>query len=349
MTGGFAVGPGRLGDFAARNIYAIVIVVELVIGYALEPDHFLTPANIQVILFACVVNGFLAMAQAVVLIGREIDLTVGANLVVAPMLAIQLTNVAFRLVTGKGILIGITGLMTGGWLVVVVLTIVIATLIGLANGLLVSRARVPAFIATMGMGFFLVGIAYILSAGTPIFFQNLEDAKFIGNASLGGVLPVSFVVFAGAGVLMAVIMRWTRFGMRVYATGGNEVAARLAGINTQTWKTLAFVAGGTLVGVGAVLHMSRMQGVDVSQYASWTLPSIVICIIGGISVSGGRGSILAVVQATVITALLFNILSAAGFDHFRQLVVSGAVLIILASAYKRSESQRLQRLKIIEV
>jgi ribose/xylose/arabinose/galactoside ABC-type transport system permease subunit len=331
-----------------KNLLLLVIVVEIAIGYLINPS-LLTPSNIQVILFACTLNGLISIGQSLMLIAKEIDLSVGANLVFAPMLAVYTTNIFYNIFTGTGILQGTTGFMTGGWAMVVLLTLVFGALLGLVNGLIVTKLKVPAFVTTIGMAFFMKGMAYVMTSGVPISFQNMEETKFVGNTSLFDVIPISVIIFIIVGLLIIFINSRTKFGMRLYATGGAEKAAKLSGINTGKWKTIIFTLCGFLVGIAAVMSMSRIQGVDITQSAGYDLNSIAISIMGGIAISGGRGSISGTMQATLIVAILLNILSLQGLMAYYQTAITGVVIIILAIIYKRNESKRLKQLKIIEV
>lgn len=330
------------------NLLFVVLVVEIIIGRLLSPS-FLAPANIQVILFACTINGLISIGQSLVLISKEIDLSVAANLVFAPMLAVYTTSFLNKLLTGEGILQGSTGFMTDGWAMVVVMTLVFGSLVGLINGLIVTKMKVPSFVTTIGMSFFLQGTSYLVTNGVPIVFQNLEEAKLIGNSSLGGVIPVSFIIFILVGILIIFINKKTKFGMRLYSTGGSIQATRLSGINTDTWKIIAYTFCGLLVGIAAIMAMSRTQGIDITQSTGYELNSIAIAIMGGIAISGGKGSIAGTIQATLIVAILLNILSVQGLMNYYQTAITGVIIIVLSIMYKRSESKRLKQLKIIEV
>lgn len=331
-----------------KNLLLLVLIAEIIICYLIN-SFFLMPTNIQVILFACTINGIISIGQSLVLIAKEIDLSVGANLVFAPMAAVYTTHFFYTIFTGTGILQGSTGYMHGGWGMVVVLTLVFSTLVGLLNGLIVTKGRVPAFITTIGMQFFLRGISFIVTKGVPIFFQNVEGSWFVGNASLGGVVPISVIIFFLVGLFVTFITSQTRFGMRLYSTGGGLRAAKLSGINTDRWKIIAFMLCGLLVGIASIMYMSRLQGVDITQSTGFEMTSIAISIIGGIAISGGKGSIVGTMQATIIIAILLNILNLQGLMQYYQAAITGIVIVVIAIIHKVNESKRFKKLKIIEV
>ncbi len=336
--------------FLSRYLLLLVLVIEIFVGWLINPN-LLTPMNIQVILFACTLNGIISIGQSLVLISKEIDLSVGANLVFAPILAVNVSSIVYQVTTGAGILQGKSGFMTGGWEMVVVLTLVFAVIVGVGNGLIVTKCRIPAFIATIGMQFLLKGVSYIVSNGIPIFIKDVEASKFIGNASIGNVVPVSVLVFVAIGLVILFLCNRTKFGMRLYATGGGLKAAKLSGINTDKWKIIAYAVCGLLVGVAAIMSMSRLQGIEITQATkgNYDMNSIAISIIGGIALSGGKGSIAGTMQATAIIAILLNILNMQGLMAYYQLFITGCIIVVIAIIHQKNESRRLKELKIIEI
>lgn len=326
-----------------------VIVVLLLVGQLTLGGGFLQPANIRVILVACVVGGLLAIAQALALIVREIDLALGATLVVAPLLAAYSADQITYAMTGRGLLVGLTGVLTGGWWLIVGLTVLYSVGIGIVMGILIAYLKVPSFVVTIGMSFIMIGAGYVLSQGTPVAFQDVEASEFIGNAFIAGLIPWSFVCFVLAALIMSFFMNWTKLGPRLYATGGNAHAAALTGVDTRRWRVVAYAVAGAIIAVAAILNMSRMQGVDVGQNANFALQSIVIAILGGVGVRGGEGRISGVVLATVAFTLLLQILSSFGFNYYAQMAVSGFVVLVFTAVSKRADSQRLRRMKKIEV
>jgi ribose transport system permease protein len=137
--------------------------------------------------------------------------------------------------------------------------------------------------------------------------------------------------------------------MRLYSVGGNPTAAHFAGINTDLWKVLSFVLCGLMVGIAAIMLMSRAQGLDIHQTSAFELNSIAIAVMGGIAISGGRGSLIGTMLATVVVAVLLNILNLAGFGSFYQSAIAGLIVVILAVVYQRRESRRLRERLVVEV
>ena len=336
--------------FTSRYLLLVVLVAEIIVGWIISPN-LLSPANIQVILVACTLNGIISTGQSLVLLSKEIDLSVGANLVFAPILAVNVSNIFYKMTTGTGILQGKTGYMTGGWALTVILTLIFATIVGIANGVIVTKCKIPAFIATLGMQFFLKGMSYVISSGIPVFFQNMGETRFIGNTMICNVIPISFLLFVLLGIIVIFLCSKTRIGTRLYATGGGLKAARLSGINTDRWKIIAYAVCGLMVGIAAIISMSRIQGIEISQASrgNYDMNSIAISIIGGIALSGGKGSILGTMQATMIVGILLNILNMQGLMSYYKQFITGCLIVVISIAHQRSESKRLARLKIIEI
>ena len=344
----------RFDGLSIRNntlnyLHVVAIAVLLTVGAAISGGQFVQQANLRVILLACVVSGLLAIAQSLALIAREIDLALGATLVFSPLIAVYTADQIYFAVTGSGLLIGITGTLVGGWSLVVILTLAYATLIGSLLGFMTAYLKVPSFVVTIGMSFVMIGFGYVLSQGTPVFFQNVEGSGVLGNTFLGDLVPLGFLILTSVALATAFLMRWTRIGPRLYAAGGNARSALLAGINVKLWKVFAFTLGGSIIGVAAVLNMSRMQGVDIGQSSNFALQSIVIALLGGVGVRGGEGRIVTVLLATFTFAVLSQLLSAFGFNFYVQMIFAGLVVLVFAGFGKRAESSRLRRAGKIEV
>ncbi|WP_206477508.1 hypothetical protein [Microbacterium sp. KRD172] len=325
-----------------------VIVVLLIVGQ-LSVRGFLQPANVRVVLMACVVTGLLALAQALALIVREIDLALGATLVAAPLLAVHSADQITYALTGRGLLVGLTGGVTGGWWMIIGLTVMLSVGIGVVMGVIIAYLNVPSFVVTIGMSFILIGTGYVISQGTPISFQTVEESQFVGNTFIANLVPWSFICFLMVALVLSFFINWTKLGPRLYATGGNTRAAALSGVDTRLWCVFAYAIAGAIVAIAAILNMSRMQGVDVGQNANFALQSIVIAILGGVGVRGGEGRVSGVVLATIAFTLLLQILSSFGFNYYAQMAVTGFVVLVFTAVSKRADSQRLRHMKKIEV
>ncbi|RUV54544.1 ABC transporter permease, partial [Mesorhizobium sp. M5C.F.Ca.IN.020.14.1.1] len=193
-------------------------------------------------------------------------------------------------------------------------------LAGLINGTLVAYTRIPPFIATLGMMVTARGVAKWWSKGQPISFPT-EGFAAIGK----GLMPV--IIFISLAILFQLILSYTRYGKHCYAIGSNEDAARMSGINVQNHKILVFVIAGILASLAAVVLSSKNLTAQAGMGVMYELDAIAMAVIGGVSLSGGRGSII----GTVIGALIFGVIIS-GFtflrlDAYYQEMVKGVIII----------------------
>lgn len=336
----------KLRKTLSRHMLWCAIIAALIGGRVLSP-YFFKGNNITVILYTCAIYGILAIAESLVLLVAEIDLTIGISAVVSPALAIYLANAIYKVSLGTQVVRG--GYVTAPWWMIVVLTLLIATLIGLVNAVLVVKCNVPAFVATIGMQYAVTGIGYIITKGTPLFMTKVKGSAVIGGSKIGGVVPLCLLLFLLIAGLFIYLCACTRFGMRIYSTGGSVGAATLCGINTGRWKMLMFVISGFLAGVTGVVFTSKLQSIDVTQTTGYEMTALAIAIIGGIELNGGVGNLRNTVKAALFMAVLSNVMSMIGFLSYHQTFVLGLFIVLFAILHKRSDSKRLKELNIVEV
>jgi len=329
-----------------KQMLWLAIMLGLIIGRILSP-YFFAGNNITVILYTCAIYGMLAIAESLVLLVAEIDLTIGISAVVSPALAIYLTNAIYKVSNNGEVVRG--GYVTAPWWVIVAFTLLIATLIGLVNAILVVKCRVPAFVATIGVQYAVTGIGYIVTKGTPLFMTKVQGVAFIGGAKLAGVIPVCFILFLLVAIMFIYLCSSTKFGMRVYSTGGNTKSASLCGINTGKWKMFMFIISGLLAGITGVVFTSKLQSIDVTQTTGYEMTALAIAIVGGIELNGGVGNLKNTVKASMFMAILSNVLSMLGFLSYHQTFVTGLFIVLFAIIHKKSDSKRLKELNIVEV
>jgi ribose transport system permease protein len=291
-----------------------VILILLVMGtaIALINSNFLTSTNIFNVARAfswIAVTGF---GEILVIITGGIDLSVGATMALSGLIS------AIALTSGYSVPISIlAGLATG-------------MTVGLVNGLLVSRGKLPAFIATLGTMSIARGICYGLTNGQPV--QNLNpnfiilgryDVPFLGFLV---PLPVVFMLFLAA--VMGLFLSRTVWGYRIYAVGGNEQATRLSGIHTGNVKLLVFTLAGLMAGIGGLMMTARLGVATPVAALGYELDVIAAVFIGGASTSGGSGTILGVLIGAAIMQVLRNGLVLLGFPAYWQPAAIGLVILV---------------------
>jgi ribose/xylose/arabinose/galactoside ABC-type transport system permease subunit len=194
------------------------------------------------------------------------------------------------------------------------------------------KGPVPSLIVTLGMLYALRGIAYILSGGHPLYFTRLAGFKLLGTAKIASI-PFSFVVYLTIGILGILILRYTKIGTRIYATGGNEKAAIYSGVKTDLWKICAFTVSGLCASVGALIYSSRLESVEAAQAAGYELQAVAIVIIGGTTLEGGKGTILGTILAGLIIGIVINLITMVGLVVWYQTIILGILVITATFAY----------------
>lgn len=226
-----------------------------------------------------------------------------------------------------------------GWLAVVLgilAALVSGGAFGALNGIIITKGRVPSFIVTLGlMNIYRSVSMYFMKGGG--FFCNVPAFKLISNSNLFGVVPLPIVYFAVIAAVCYYISRHTKFGRYVYAVGSNEKAARLSGINTDKVKILTFALMGLMVAFAVITETSRMNSINATSSGSgYELTAIAAVVIGGVSMSGGKGSIVGVIFGVLLLGIISNILNIAGVDVFLVNAIKGA-LVILAVLLQKKE------------
>ncbi|TIO30640.1 ABC transporter permease [Mesorhizobium sp.] len=284
-------------------------------------DTIFNEARLQIIILQVSIVGIIAIGVTQVIISGGIDLSSGSIVGATAMIAMSFAQVA----TVNGNPNPKAMFLEQGWtdlpvIVPVLVAIGCGLLAGLINGTLVAYTRIPPFIATLGMMVTARGVAKWWSKGQPISFPT-ESFAAIGK----GLMPV--IIFISLAVLFQLIMTYTRYGKHCYAIGSNEDAARMSGINVQNHKILVFVIAGILASLAAVVLSSKNLTAQAGMGVMYELDAIAMAVIGGVSLSGGRGSIV----GTVIGALIFGVIIS-GFtflrlDAYYQEMVKGVIII----------------------
>ncbi len=265
--------------------------------------------------------GIIALGMTFVIISGGIDLSVGSIYVTVGAFLMVLLN------TGAGGWLSSIGL--GGVpaiLLALVLAFVLGGLLGEGNGLLISYGRMPPFIATLGS-------MQILRSVTQYFMKTqkteLPDAyKAIARFEIGGQQLMPILYWAVLAAAMYIISRQTAFGRYVFAVGSNERTTRLSGVDVRQVKRRVYALSGLLVAVAAVIQTSRIGSMDYASAGSgFEMDAIASVIVGGTSMSGGRGSIIGTVFGTLIVAVMNNLLNLIGVDPYLSAAFKGAIII----------------------
>jgi ribose transport system permease protein len=296
------------GMIAAVGMLPILVILCVGFHY-LSGGRFFTPQNISIVAQQASINTVLAAGMTFVILTGGIDLSVGSILAASAM-----AGVIASLLPGWGLL-GIPASMLTG------------LFFGLINGVLIAFMKLPPFIVTLGSLTAVRGIARLMGGDTTVFNPDLPFA-FIGNESLFGVIPWLAVIALLVVIVSWFILRRTVLGVRIYAVGGNPVAARLSGI--KVWAVLLFVycASGFLSGLGGVMSVARLYAANGLQLGqAYELDAIAAVILGGTSFVGGIGTIWGTLIGALIIAVLSNGLLLLGVSDIWQFIIKGLVII----------------------
>ena len=286
----------------------LLLCVIAFILFTFANKGFATGPNIESLFLTIVYTGIVAVGEAVIMIAGEFDLSVGS---VAGMGAI----VSGLLMTSWGL--PVPAAIAGG--------VAAGALVGVVNGVITVKVGIPAFVTTLSMLYIAKGLGYVMSGGDPVY-PLPPDAGNLARTDIVGV-PSSIWVFLLVIVVADLVLRLSTWGRIVYATGGNPLTTRLAGISTTKVKILAFALCGALASFGGIMLVSRLQRADASIGQGWELNVITACVVGGVALGGGVGTIAGVFLGLVLLQGVQQGLVIAGVDATLQPVVAGMILV----------------------
>lgn len=301
------------------RIQPLIALFIMCLVLSLLTDRFLTIENGWNVMRQISVNTCIAVGMTLVILTAGIDLSVGSILAFSGAVAAGLLK--------NGIELPIFNLYIGFTFFGVLLAgLLSGSLLGLFNGWMITRFRVPAFVATLAMLTIARGLTMLWTKGHPITGLG-SSFSFLGTGWLLGIpMPVWISGFI---VLAALILTTkTRFGRYIYAIGGNEKAARLSGINITRVKIMVYTIAGLLAAVGGLIVTARLDSAQPNAGMSYELDAIAAVVIGGASLSGGRGTIMGTVLGAIIIGVLNNGLVLLNVSPFWQQVVKGVVILL---------------------
>jgi inositol transport system permease protein len=298
-------------------------------------DTLFNEQRINIMLLQVAITGIIALGVTQVIILGGIDLSSGSIVGATAMITMSFAQTA--MVNGNPNPKAIFGDWAMDLPVIVPILVGLACglVAGLINGLLVAYTRIPPFIATLGMMVSARGVAKWWSNGQPVSFPTesfgaLANGDVMGRATFGllswpGQNPA--VVFAVLAILFYLIMKYTIYGTRCYAIGSNEAAARMTGINVARHKALVYTIAGLLSAVAAILLTSKNLTAQAGMGVMYELDAIAMAVIGGVSLAGGRGSIVGTVLGAMIFSVIISGFTSIKLDAYYQEMVKGAIIV----------------------
>lgn len=301
-----------------------------VIGWFVVGQSFLTNmARLQIIILQVSVIGIIAIGVTQVIITGGIDLSSGSVLAMCSMVAATfaqsaewpkvfypaLTDLPFFVPLAVGLTVGAAA--------------------GFVNGFLISKTKIPPFIATLGMMVTARGIARWYTSGSPV--SGFTDSFAVLGNGLDRWMPV--VIFLIVATIFHVVMRYTRFGKFTYAIGANQQAARVSGINIDAHLIKVYTIAGLLTGLAAMVAIGRIKTAQAGMGMMYELDAIAAAVIGGVSLSGGRGRILGTVIGALILGMMLSGFTFLRIDAYYQDIIKGGIIVAAVVVDQRRQQK----------
>ncbi len=303
---------------ARQKVLAFASLVLMIVIFAVLSPNFFQMDNLISIMLSTAVTGVLGIAVTFVIITGGIDLAIGTLMTLTAVMA--------------GVFIGYWNLPI--WLGVLA-AMATGAVAGTISGVLVAKLKLPPFIATMGIMMIAKGLSLVISGAKPIYFTKYEGYNSISNGSFidfsflvpGLIIPNAVVIFFGVGIVSSIILNKTVLGRYTFGLGSNEEAVRLSGVNVDRWKVAIYALAGAIVGIAGILISSRLNSAQPALGQGYELDAIAAAVIGGVSLSGGEGTILGTIIGAFIMSVLINGLRILSVPQEWQTVVSGLIVI----------------------
>jgi ribose transport system permease protein len=296
----------------AQEMSVLLALLLVSAGIALVTPYFLTTDNLMGVFRSFSLTAIMSVGMVMVIVTGGIDLSVGSVMGLSGLV----TALAFQ-----------NGFPT---VVCVSFGLGVGFIFGLTNGLLVTAGRLPPFIATLGTLSIGRGLMYIVTRGVPVTPDTPEVFNAIGQGYVG-LVPAPVIIMLVLATAFSVIMRFTTFGRHVYATGGNEQAAWLSGVNTSRVKLVVYTLAGAISAIAGIVAFSRYLSAEPASGFGIELDVIAAAVIGGASLSGGVGSVQGAILGAALTGIIANGVVLMNINTYAQQTITGGVILIAVS------------------
>jgi len=310
--------------FRTREIWLALAIVAVVIGVTLRFPRFSQPQNLLTILNDTSILMMLALGQMAVILTRSIDLSMASNLALTGMI-VAMINAAFPMIPIPLLIAG---------------CVVVGALLGAFNGILVWKLDIPPIVVTLGTLTIFRGLVFVISGGAWVNaaqmsqdFIQLQRGIFLG-------LPILTWFAVVVSALVYVLMTRTGLGRAFYAIGVNPTASVYTGIDVGRTKFLAFVLSGAISGLAGYLWISRYVIASVEVASGYELTIIAACVIGGVSIAGGIGTVAGALLGALFLGVVNNALPVIGVSPFWQMAISGAAILLAVVLNARGERSK---------
>lgn len=295
----------------SRELSLVAAIFIMVIVFSIIEPVYLSGSNLLDIMDQSVINGLLALGITYAIITGGIDLSVGS------IFAIVIVVVGDLLVSGLNPVLAI------------ICGVGIGFVLGVFNGLLITKLHLQPFIATLGTMSAYRGIAYVITGGWPVL-DIPENFRSIFNSDIFGAFPVSILVLLAFAAVGHIILKYTKLGTYIYAIGGNEEATLLSGVNVNKSKMLAYAISGAGAALAGMVLLARLGSGEPAAGQTYELNAIAAAAIGGASLVGGRGNMIGTLLGAILLSTLKVGLVVVGVDSFWQYIATGAIIVVAA-------------------
>ncbi|NCD32475.1 MAG: ribose ABC transporter permease [Spartobacteria bacterium] len=299
---------------------ALLAFIVLCVVASVANDKFLTVRNIMNVLRQSSIIGLIAIGMTFVIIGGGIDLSAGSLLALCGgiIILIQATGVSVFWAVTAGCLAGIA--------------------FGIANGMLIAKARLAPFIVTLATGTIARSLLIQFANGATLIGKSDRSFTQIGNGRVCGVVPIPVIIFAVVAIVAHFVLKKTKFGTYVYAVGGNEKSALYSGIHVDKIKIATYAVIGFCTALAATIESARLASVSSSSSGVlYELDAITAVIIGGTSLNGGRGRIMGTVVGMLILGVISNMMNMLGVSPYLNGAVKGGIILVAVLMQRREK------------
>ncbi len=314
----------NIKKFFLNNILLFIFFIICIVG-TFTSEYFLTLTNLQNMVRNMAVPGLLALGVSFVFLVSRIDLSVGSLTIFGPILAVSSLAFFGDIFDFKVLVRGNQYANSAAYIVII--SLITGIVVGLLNGIGVMYGRITSFIMTLAMMKALWGLNYVLTHGHAYYLQ-IPTYTWMGTLNIF-FIPFSTWVYIFLTIIASLIMKYSIVGRRIYSIGGDEKTARLAGINITFWVILAFVMSGFCASVAGILFSSRLQTVDAPLAVGFELTAIAFAVVGGVSLTGGKGSPYRAFLGTIVMGALFSLFSMWGLNTWHRNIVVGIIIILV--------------------
>lgn len=308
--------------YSASSVFLVLAALAVLFTFLSPERRFASPENLNILLAEGSEFCIVVLGVGLLMICGEFDLSVGSILVFCSFIFIRLFQTGLNL------------------FLVLAAVLVLGAAAGFLNGLVTVKGRIPSFITTMGAMMFWRGLTLLLSEGYTAAFDQALSPRFTAflTGTIAGVVPVQAAWFAGIGLVLGILLHNHRLGNWVYSTGGNPTAARAMGILVEWVKVLCFSIVGLLCAFVGVMQVVRVSSFFSRAGDGWEMKAIAACVVGATALTGGRGSMAAILLGALIISVIENALVMLRITYFWTYMVFG--LVIIGSMLSRAFVQR---------